>query len=246
MKPMIPDHASAATVAEGPETVREEQTLHGEILTRLRDHIVEGNIPDGGRIPERRLCEMLGISRTPLREALKVLASEGLVELLPNRGSRVRQLSEHDLAELFDVMGGLESLAGRLACENISDGEIAEIERLHYEMYGFYLHRDMHGYFRVNQMIHQKLVEASRNAVLLSTYANFAGRIRRIRYSANFARKRERWGEAMREHEAILDALRRRAGSELSDILFAHLRNKRTAAVEHLTAEESAPTGLAG
>jgi DNA-binding GntR family transcriptional regulator len=234
MKPLIPSDATSTAVAAGPVPDREDQSLHDEILTRLRDHIVEGNIPDGGRVPERQLCEMLGISRTPLREALKVLAAEGLVELLPNRGARVRQLSEHDLGELFDVMGGLEGLAGRLACENITDAEIAEIERLHYEMYGFYLHRDMHGYFHVNQLIHQKIVEASRNATLLATYANFAGRIRRVRYSANFARKRERWGEAMREHETILDALRRRAGNELSDILFVHLRNKRTAAVEHL------------
>jgi DNA-binding GntR family transcriptional regulator len=240
MKPLIPSDATSTAVAAGAVPDREDQSLHDEILARLRDHIVEGNIADGGRVPERQLCEMLGISRTPLREALKVLASEGLVELLPNRGARVRQLSEHDLVELFDVMGGLEGLAGRLACENISDAEIAEIERLHYEMYGFYLHRDMHGYFRVNQLIHQKIVEASRNAVLLNTYANFAGRIRRVRYSANFARKRERWGEAMREHETILDALRRRAGSELSDILFVHLRNKRTAAVEHLKAGEPA------
>ena len=111
---------------------------------------------------------MLNISRTPLREALKVLAAEGLVELLPNRGARVRPLSEQDLGELFDVMGGLEGLAGRLACEHITDAEIAEIERLHYEMYGFYLHRDMHGYFHVNQLIHQKIVEASRNATLKS------------------------------------------------------------------------------
>jgi DNA-binding GntR family transcriptional regulator len=236
MKPMIPSEASSTAVGAGTDPGREDQSLHGEILTRLRDHIVEGNIPDGGRVPERQLCEMLGISRTPLREALKVLASEGLVELLPNRGARVRQLSEHDLAELFDIMGGLEGLAGRLACENITDAEIAEIERLHYEMYGYYLHRDMHGYFRVNQLIHGKIVEASRNAALLATYANFAGRIRRVRYSANFARKRERWGEAMREHETILDALRRRAGNELSDILFIHLRNKRSAAIEHLQA----------
>ena len=78
------------------------------------------------------------------------------------------------------------------------------------------------------------------NNALLATYASFAGRIRRIRYSANFARKRERWGEAMREHEAILEALRRRAGSELADILFAHLRNKRAAAVEHLKQAEPA------
>jgi len=177
---------------------------------------------------------MFGISRTPLREALKVLASEGLIDLLPNRGARVRQLSHRDLEELFEVMGGLESLAGRLACESITDDEIAEIERLHYEMYGYYLHRDMHNYFQVNQRIHEKIVSASRNETLRATYANFAGRIRRVRYSANFARKRQRWAEAMREHEAILDALRRRSGSELSDILFHHLRNKRTAALEHL------------
>ena len=242
MKPLIPDEATSTAVGTGADPGREDLSLHNEILARLRDHIVEGNIPGGGRVPERQLCEMLGISRTPLREALKVLASEGLVELLPNRGARVRQLSEHDLGELFEVMGGLEGLAGRLACENIADVEIAEIERLHYEMYGFYLHRDMHGYFRVNQLIHQKIVEAARNAVLLSTCASFAGRIRRVRYSANFARKRERWGEAMREHEAILDALRRRAGSELSDILFKHLRNKRAAAVEHLRAGDPLPS----
>ena len=236
MKPMIPSDMPSQALADADNRAGEEQTLHGEILTRLRDHIVEGNIPDGGRVPERQLCEMLKISRTPLREALKVLASEGLVELLPNRGARVRALGERDLGELFDLMGGLEGLAGRLACENITDEEIAEIERLHYEMYGFYLHGDMHGYFRVNQLIHQKILEASRNATLRSTYANLAGRIRRVRYSANFARKRERWGEAMREHESILDALRRRAGSELSDILFKHLRNKKMAAIEHLKA----------
>ena len=238
MKPMIPNDTSSLALGGGQ--VREEQSLHDEILTKLRDYIVEGNIPDGGRVPERQLCEMLGISRTPLREALKVLAAEGLVELLPNRGARVRALSEQDLSELFDVMGGLEGLAGRLACEHIMDAEIAEIERLHYEMYGFYLHRDMHGYFRVNQLIHERIVAASRNATLKAAYANVAGRIRRVRYSANFARKRERWGEAMREHEMILEALRRRAGNELSDILFRHLRNKRTAAVEYLKAGDMA------
>src|ERR1700760_4376566 len=188
MKPLIPSETIPAVASE-----REDQSLHDEILTRLRDHIVEGNIADGARIPERQLCEMLGISRTPLREALKVLAAEGLIELLPNRGARVRQLSERDLADLFDVMGGLEATAGRLACENITDAEIAEIERLHYEMYGFYLHRDMHGYFRVNQLIHQRIVEASRNAALKNTYTSMAGRIRRVRYAANFARQRERW-----------------------------------------------------
>src|SRR5579864_6997622 len=184
MKSTVPDiGVPISPDADQGRPDRAEASLHGEILSRLRDHVVEGNIPDGGRVPERQLCEKFGISRTPLREALKVLAAEGLIELLPNRGARVRQLSERDIAELFDVMGGLESLAGRLACEAITDEEIAEIERLHYEMYGFYLQRDMHGYFHVNQLIHERIVDASRNATLKAAYANFAGRIRRVRYS---------------------------------------------------------------
>ncbi len=212
------------------EIAKPVASLHEGLLVALRDFIVEGNLEDGARVPERALCERFNISRTPLREALKVLAAEGLIELLPNRGARVRELSSADLRELFDVMGGLEALAGRLACERITEVEFAEIERIHHEMYRFYLRRDMHGYFHCNQAIHQLIVAAAGNATLSATYAGLAGRIRRVRYSANLAKDRDRLGEAMREHEAILDALRRRAGSELSDILFLHLRNKLKAA----------------
>ncbi|WP_372687894.1 GntR family transcriptional regulator [Bosea sp. (in: a-proteobacteria)] len=222
--------ALTPAMAPAGDTVRPSGSLHDELLVALRDYIVEGHLADGARIPERQLCERFGISRTPLREALKVLAAEGLIDLLPNRGARVRQLDAEELRELFDVMGGLEALAGRLACEHISDAEVAEIERVHHDMYRFYLRREMHGYFQCNQAIHRMIVEAAGNAALSATYASFAGRIRRVRYSANLAKERDRWGEAMREHELILDALRRRAGSELSDILFLHLRNKRKAA----------------
>jgi len=202
------------------------KSLHDEVLARLRDYIVEGNLEDGARIPERELSLRFGISRTPLREALKVLASEGLIELLPNRGARVRTMRAEDIREVFDMIGGLEALAGRLACEQISDAEIAEIEALHHEMYGFYLRRDLHDYFRCNQAIHQKIVDAARNNALRVTYATLGSQIQRFRYTANLATSRDRWAEAVREHESILDALRRRAGDELSDILFRHLRNK--------------------
>ena len=162
---------------------------------RLRDYVVEGNIPGGGRVPERQLCEMLGISRTPLREALKVWRRRDSVDLLPNRGARVRQLSERDLGGAVRRDGGLESLAGRLACEIITDDEIAEIERLHYEMYGYYLHRDMHGYFR-STSASTKDRRGLRATRCCAHLFNFAGRIRRVRYSANFARKRQRWARS--------------------------------------------------
>ena len=221
-------------------SVRSPIPLHSEVLVRLRDYIIEGHLADGARIPERQLCEMFGISRTPLREALKVLASEGVVDLLPNRGARVRQIGIKELKELFDMMGGLEALAGRLACENITDEEIAAIEETHHEMYGHYMRRDMPNYFECNQQIHRMIMMAARNTTLAPMHSSLSDRIRRLRFSANQARKRDRWGEAMREHEAMLDALRRRDGAELSDILFQHLRNKRDATVEHLLEAGSA------
>src|SRR3954470_23614768 len=192
MSSMNPDSAtvSLAEPDSRPPPARDETSLHDEILARLRDYIVEGHVADGGRLSERQLCEMLGVSRTPLREALKVLAAEGLVELLPNRGARVRPLSAADIRELFDLMGGLEGLAGRLACEKISDEEIGKIERFHHDMYGFYMRQDMQGYFRMNQLIHRAIVDAAANATLHATYESLAGRIRRVRFSANFARKR--------------------------------------------------------
>ena len=187
-------------------------SLHEEVLHRLRDYIVQGNLPDGARVPERQLCEIFGVSRTPLREALKVLSSEGLVDLLPNRGARVRRLQAEELRELFDVMGGLEALAGQLACENLNENEFLQIEALHQAMYACYLRRDLQGYFENNQAIHRKILNVARNASLSTAYESLAGRIRRVRYAANLARRQERWSKAMREHEAMLDALRRRDG----------------------------------
>ena len=209
-------------------------SLYSEILARLRAYIVESDLPDGARIPERQLCELFGISRTPLREALKVLAAEGLIDLLPNRGARIKQPSEQDIRELFDLMAGLEALAGRLACESISQTELAQIEMLHHQMYSFYMARDLPRYFDANQAIHRSIVAAARNRALSLAYEGCTARIRRLRYTANLASMRDRWGEAMREHEAILDALRRRDGVELMDTMFRHLRNKQAAAIEYL------------
>lgn len=223
---------------ENPQTAHQRigKTLHGEILSRLRDYVVEGNIAEGARVPEKLLCEMLGISRTPLREALKVLASEGLIELLPNRGARVKALSTKDVSELFDLMGGLEAVAGRLACERITDAELDEIEALHVEMYGHYLRGDRQAYFRSNQMIHERILQAAANQALSASSHAILGRIRRIRFAASLDDQGERWSAAVREHELILDSLRRRDGDELSSILFNHLRNKKDVVLRNISA----------
>jgi DNA-binding GntR family transcriptional regulator len=90
---------------------------------RLRDMIIEGTLAPGTRLNERVLCEQLMVSRTPLREAFKVLAGEGLIELLPNRGAQVAEMSVADIEQTFEVLGALEALSGQLACERILDAK---------------------------------------------------------------------------------------------------------------------------
>ncbi|MGH8324978.1 MAG: GntR family transcriptional regulator, partial [Steroidobacteraceae bacterium] len=149
---------------------RARRPLHEEAIDQLRDLIVRGELMPGSRLNERVLSARLGVSRTPLREAIKLLATEGLVHLLPNRGAVAAPIERERIRETLAVMGALESLAGELACAQASDQAVAEIRALHFEMLAMHARRDLDGYFRHNQAIHLKLVEASGNAVLAQIY----------------------------------------------------------------------------
>ena len=198
--------------------------LHEEAIDRLRDLIVHGRLLPGARLNERVLCQQLGISRTPLREAFKVLATEGLVELLPNRGAVVAGLDPTRLEQTFAVMGVLEALAGELACANATAQQLDDVRALHYEMLAAHARRDLAGYFGHNQAIHLKLAEASGNPVLAHSYRQLNANVRRARYMANLSR--ERWDAAVREHEEILSALVARDAQRLKRLLAEHLTSK--------------------
>ena len=109
----------------------ERRPLSAQLADRIRDMIVAGDYPPGTRLQEMELSAHFGVSRTPLREALKTLSSEGLVTLAPNRGATITKLTDTELAETFPVMGALEGLAGELACANATEEEIAIIAKLH-------------------------------------------------------------------------------------------------------------------
>jgi DNA-binding GntR family transcriptional regulator len=188
---------------------------------------------------ERLLCERLRISRTPLREAMKTLAAEGLVTLLPNRGAIVAAIDAREVADLFGVMGALEALAGDLACAHATEAEIAEIAAIPYRMRLHFTRRERAQYFACNQSIHEKIFEAAHNAVLLDVYRKLAGRLRRARYAANLSDTR--WAQAMAEHDGILAALTGRDGPGLSTLLAAHLRNKLDAVCCALAAAPEPP-----
>lgn len=135
-------------------------------------------------------------------------------------------------------MGALESLAGELACRHASAEQIAEIRALHYEMLAMHARGDLAGYFRFNQAIHIKLVEATGNAVLAQSYRQMNANVRRARYMANLSR--ERWDAAVREHEAILAALAARDAPRLQRLLREHLAAKVASVLGALGRKEAA------
>lgn len=215
-----------------PDFVAEPRLLAEEVVSRLRDLIIQGELAPGVKLNERVLCERLRTSRTPVREAIKYLASEGLVDLLPNRGAIVTPITATTVREMFVVLGALEALAGELACANASDADIAEIRALHYQMLAHHARGELAQYFRCNQEIHLRLVECAGNTALSNTYRTLNGHVRRARYMANLSR--ERWDHAVQEHEKILDAVMRRDGALLSRLLRSHLINKMQVVLEAL------------
>lgn len=217
------------TLSAIPQTA----TLHDGLLGRLRDMIVEGELAPGTRLRERELTEWLGVSRTPLREALKVLAAEKLIELTPNRGARIAVLSEAEIQDMFELMGALEGLAGRLAAARVSEADLLELQAMHLQMRAHYVRKDLPAYFRLNQAIHRRIVVAAGNPLLTQSYDQLAGRIRRPRFLAS-QWSAQRWAQAIDEHEGIMAALAARDGALLARLLEAHLAHKAEALLKHL------------
>ena len=218
--------------SSGANAEAEPRLLAAEVVERLRDLIIQGELAPGVKLNERVLCERLRTSRTPVREAIKYLASEGLVELLPNRGAIVTPITATTVREMFELLGALEALAGELACINANDTDIADIRALHYQMLAHHARGELAPYFRCNQEIHLRLVGCTGNATLVNTYRALNGRVRRARYMANLSR--ERWDHAVEEHEKILDALVRRDRALLPALLRSHLENKMLVILEAL------------
>lgn len=195
-----------------------------ELTDRMRRMIMEGELKGGEKVPEKALTERFGVSRTPVREALKVLAHEGLVQLVPNRGAIVSRQTITELAELFPLIAALEGLAGELAAERASEPDIVAIGELTDRLRKAYDTGDRPAYFEVNQAIHGAILAAAGNPTLTQHHAMVARRVYRARYQANLTP--ERWLAATQEHEAIHAALATRDAALLGRLMKEHLQHK--------------------
>lgn len=214
----------------------ERQSLHDRLIPLLRDMILVGALPPGEALSEAVLCERFGVSRTPLREALKVLASEGLVELRAHRAPLVTPVALEEVRATFVVLAPLEKLAGRLATERATEAEHAALGTFHARMIAAFEAGDRARYLRLNHSFHLQFARFSGNSVLMSTISLLQDRILRARAAAN--RDLGRWHQSTQEHEALLTAFCHRDSDLVARLLEQHLAQTATAVIAALTQRE--------
>ena len=210
-------------------------TLSVVVADSLRKLIASGRLAPGCRLNERQLCDSLKVSRTPLREAYRILAAEGLVEVMPKHGARVVELSQDDVANIFDVLAVSEGLAGRLATEKASRAQLDQIAALHREMMLAYAERDMARYAIAAKATHDTINEAAGNPTLREIYLRLNSQVQKLRYQANL--EQANWAKSIEAHEAFVSALLARDGVAVERILREHVLAKKLLAVVAGSAE---------
>jgi DNA-binding GntR family transcriptional regulator len=206
--------------------------LHGVLVEHLRHLVQTGELAPGEPIVEKDLSEQFGVSRTPLREALKVLSSEGLVELRPHRTPIVAPVDPREIAAIFEVLEGLESVAGRRACENMTDADLAELEAMHAVMNAEHDRGNRVAYQIQNREIHFRIVELANNPVLKATYAKFMIQVVRARGTNTY--DPARWIQSRAEHEMFMKAFRARDPQSVAAALVHHTRETGTSVIAKL------------
>lgn len=206
--------------------------LHEQVAAKLRDMIISGELKPDAAIDEPALCAEFKISRTPLREALKVLAAEELVVLQPRRGAVVSKLTSASVTQKFEVVSLIEGHAARLFCERRHPAALAEITAIHTRLAAAFRARNRKQYSQANQGFHRRLVELTGNEEMVRIHAQLIGHLQRVRY---FAGQQKNWRHNfMAEHDAIMAVLSKGAPHEAEALVREHLSHVARAVMEEV------------
>lgn len=203
--------------------LRERKSLAEEAADALRELILLEKIGPGTAVPERDLADALGISRTPMREALRLLEVEGLVEFTATRRARIADPSIEELEQYLTVLGALEGLCGELACVHATAGEIARINELNERMQSGSDVMEPLDFFRTDMAFHRTIVEASRNVPLLETHRQYNARLWRARFISS--RRRPDRAGTLAQHDEISRAITNRERAASCEALRGHLKS---------------------
>lgn len=202
-------------------------SLHDEVAATLREQIFAGVLVPGTFLDEAALCQQLEISRTPLREALKVLTAEGLLRHEPRRGCFVNEVTERDLDEIFPVIALLEGRCAYEAARNASDAELRELDALHDKLARHAKARRINDYYATNHVIHEAIITLANNRWL----AQVIGDLRKILKLARLQQLHApgRLEQSLSEHLAVFAALKARDSAGAEAAMRTHLTRQREA-----------------
>lgn len=197
------------------------QPLHEGVADDLRDRIITGQLAPGQKLAVNLLAEEIGVSLTPLREALKLLAAENLIELTPNRGATVSSVTVEQTRNLFEVIAGIEALAAELATDRMTDDELVELKDLHAQLQHHAGDTSRKKYFAVNRKIHDRIVDFARNPILSAQRGKLAQQAERVRFIA--LKNDTRRDAAVQEHGDLMAAFAARDAEMARHIWRKHL-----------------------
>ena len=208
-------------VADGEIKPNQRRSLSTETAEKLRELILLEKLPPGMHIPERDLAEALGISRTPMREALRILEAEGLVDHTPTRRSRVANPSVEELSQSMIVLATLEALGGELACAHSTDKQLEAIAKLNQRMVDRSDALSSIDFFKTDMNFHAAIIAASGNAALIDTHAKYNARLWRARFLSS--RRKLGRSTTLQQHQDITDALLSRNVVAAAAAMRAHI-----------------------
>lgn len=197
------------------------KTLHQEIVAQIQKMIHTGILVKGQKIDEKRLCESMGVSRTPVREALRLLKSEGLIDLIPHKGAYVSQPCIEEINDMFEVMSVLEGTCARLAAAHMNEKDLRKIESLHEELEEHYRHRDHEAYLKRNHVFHVFIQKLAGNKVLNDVINGLRQKISLYRQRQLY--QPERFRQSIQEHRDLLDAFRKKDPGSAEYLMKRHL-----------------------
>jgi len=201
-------------------------TLAAVVADKLRQFITDGTLKPGTGLNERDLCDRLKVSRTPLREAYRILSADGLVSIQPKRGAVVIEHSPADIENIFDVLAVLEGLAIRQAVQRATDQELQEIASLHERMLEGFRNQDIKAYFVASMGTHVAISRAAHNPALTATYERLNLQVQALRYKSNL--DRDEWTAGVADHERFVKALLERDADAAEKYIREHLTNKKS------------------
>jgi DNA-binding GntR family transcriptional regulator len=195
--------------------------LHQEVANQIREMIRNGTLVKGQKVNEKQLCESMGVSRTPVRESLRMLSSEGLIDLIPHKGAYVSQPPIKEISDMFEVMSVLEGTCARLATKKMTEKNLAKIEALHQKLEKHYRKRDHEGYLDNNKTYHVFIQELSGNKVVNDVINGLRQKILLYRHRQLY--QPERFDQSIQEHRDLLEAFRKRDAALAEKLMKRHL-----------------------